>query len=87
MALIHSNLNVRTLIYRFFGLSYILRIAVARNLGLLKDEDKELKGLALFTCIIYRAAERNILADLWDQVEEKYGDQKYSTNPFRQDNE
>jgi IS5 family transposase len=73
---------VRTLTYRFFDLSHIVRIDVARSAGLYHDEDEGLQDFELFARIFERAAADNALAALWDTVERMHADGKYPSNPF-----
>lgn len=73
----------RILIYRFLGLSHIVRINIATKLDLYSDEDEGLKDAEVFERIFDRACSRDILALLWDKIEERYNDGKYPTNPFK----
>lgn len=71
----------RTLTYRFLSLSYVSRIEIAQSLGLLQDEDKNVKDGELFTRFFRRANERDILEKLWDEVESRHANGRYSENP------
>ena len=73
----------RILTYRFFDLSHVVRISIASELGLYLDEDEGLKDSEIFERIFDRACSRNELNLLWDKVEERHGDEKYPTNPFK----
>ena len=73
----------RILTYRFFDLSHVVRINIASELGLYLDEDEGLKDSELFDRIFDRACSKDVLDLLWDKVEEKHGDEKYPTNPFK----
>ena len=72
----------RTLTYRFFDLPHIVRIDVARSLGLYRDEDEGLQDFELFGRIFERAIAENALAALWDAVERQHADGRYPSNPF-----
>lgn len=74
---------VRVLTYRFLDLAHVIRIDIARELGLLKDEDEGLQDYELFERIFTRAVRGDMLAQLWDKVEQKHNDKKYGSNPFR----
>lgn len=74
---------VRVLTYRFFDLAHVVRIDIARELNLLRDEDEGLKDYELFGRVLRRAAQEKLLAELWDKIEERHGDNKYTSNPFR----
>jgi hypothetical protein len=73
---------VRTLTYRFFSLAHVVRLDIARDLKLLKDEDEGLQDYELFRRILHRAAQGNLMAELWDKVEAHH-EGKCGTNPFR----
>ena len=75
--------RVRVLTYRFFNLAHVVRIDIARELKLLKDEDEGLQDYELFERVFTRAARENLLVQLWDKIEERHGDKKYSSNPFK----
>ena len=74
---------IRILTYRFFGLAHVIRIDIARELNLLRDEDEGLEDYELFTRILTRAAKENLLEKLWDIIEKQHGDEKYVSNPFK----
>lgn len=76
----------RILTYRFFDLPYSVRLEIARELDLWSDGDDKMcwESKEVFNLIFERASGGdNVLADLWDRVEEWHDDEKYSTNPFR----
>jgi hypothetical protein len=73
----------RTLTYRFFDLPHVVRVEIARGLGLYEDEDEGLQDFELFARVFHRANEASMLADLWDRIEDKHNDRRYTTNPFR----
>lgn len=75
----------RKLVYRFLSLPYTQIIEIAVGLGLLRDQDKGVEDLELFKRFIARAEEkgREGMAQLWDLVEDKYGSDKDTVNPFR----
>jgi len=74
---------VRVLTYRFFDLAHVVRIDIASELGLLKDEDEGLQDYELFERILTRAAKENLLIQLWDKIEKRHSDEKYASNPFK----
>lgn len=72
----------RTLTYQFFLLPHVVRLEIATNLGLIKDEDEGLPDYELFGRVFKRAASANILDRLWNEVEKKHGHES-GPNPFR----
>lgn len=72
----------RILTYRFFELPHVSRIDIARDLGLLRDEDEGLQDFQLFERVFARAADENLLSEVWNKVEECHNDGKYASNPF-----
>jgi hypothetical protein len=77
----------RILVYRFFELPHIVRLEIARELGLWSDEDDKMcwESKEIFDLIFERASGSvNVLADLWDSVEEWHDDGEYPTNLFRE---
>lgn len=68
--------SARTLAYRFLSLPYHIRIKLAVELELLRDEDKRLQDMELFKQIFRRAKEEDKLAKLWELVEKKYRGEK-----------
>ena len=72
----------RILTYRFFDLPHVVRMDVAQELDLIEDEDEGLRDFELFERVFRRARERSLLADLWEKVESRHGDGKYTDNPF-----
>jgi len=72
----------RVLTYRFFDHPHIVRIDIARKLDLYRDEDEGLQDFELFELIFRRAVDENRLAELWNEVEKRHGDNKYPSNPF-----
>jgi hypothetical protein len=73
---------VRTLTYRFFSLAHVVRLEIAADLKLLRDEDEGLQDYELFTRVLKRAVEAQLLDRLWDEVEARHG-KKETLNPFR----
>lgn len=73
----------RILTYRFFELPHVLRLDTMRELNLIDEEDEGITDTELFRRIMERARERGQLAELWDKVQRKHGDGKYSNNPYR----
>ena len=76
----------RILTYRFFQLPYIVRLKGARELGIWEDEDYGMcqETKEIFDLVFEQVCSVNMVADLWDRVEEQHGDGKYPTNPFRE---
>ena len=72
----------RRLTYRYYGLSFSERLAVAQALELVEDEDKDVAEAELFRRFFQRAAERTLLARLWEEVEARHDDDRGRDNPF-----
>lgn len=72
----------RTLAHRFLSLSFVRRMEVAQALSLLRDEDEGLSEIERSKRIFVRAKENHQLAQLWNEVERRHGDARYSSNPF-----
>ena len=72
----------RRLTYRFLSLPYRKRLEIAQGLGLLREEDKGLRDSELFKRFFARAKEKEILEQLWDEVERRHGE-KLEKNPFK----
>lgn len=72
----------RTLTYQFFSLPHVVRIEIASNLKLIKNEDECLPDYELFGRILKRAADTRVLDQLWDEVAKKHG-HAVEPNPFR----
>lgn len=72
----------RRLVYRFYGLSYVVRLDIARRLGLVEDVDAGISDSEFGRRVFERARTRNLLGDLWEAVEARYSDPA-SANPFR----
>lgn len=73
----------RTLTYRFYELPYVTRLSISQELGLIRDEDETVGEATLFRQVLRRANAEDLLADLWDRVEENHEDQLHSSNPYR----
>ena len=71
----------RKLTYRFMSLPYQVRIDVAQKLGLIENEDSDLKDAQRYEAYFRRAKERGILARLWEAVEQAHG-AGTADNPF-----
>lgn len=71
----------RILTYRFFDLSHVERIDIARELDLLRDDDEGVTDAELYKRIFRRAAESDVLSDLWSKVEEKHTDAEKTEQP------
>jgi len=72
----------RLLTYGFLTLAYPVRFEVAQSLGLLDERDRGLTETETYRLWFRRAAERDLLAALWDLVEKKHG-RTSEANPFR----
>lgn len=72
----------RRLVYRFYGLSYVVRLDISRILGLLEDGDAGISDSEFGKRVFERAKTRHLLGDLWEAVESRYLDPA-SVNPFR----
>ena len=74
---------IRTLAYRFMTLPFITRLNIARQLGLIAD-DEELREENVWKLVFERTRTQKLFGDLWEEVEKAHGgahlpDQK---NPF-----
>src|SRR5205085_1555008 len=77
-----KRMNARQrLTYRFFSLSYLARLDVARELSLLQDEDAGITSEELGRRVFQRAREQRKLGQLWVAVEQRYQDPAQN-NPF-----
>jgi len=74
---------IRTIVYRFFGLSYTTRSLILNELELIYDEDEGIEHTKLFRTLLKRAEEKKVLSRLWERIQESHGDGKYKTNPFK----
>jgi len=74
---------IRTLVYRFFGLSYTTRSSILNGLALLHDKDDGVEHTKLFRILLKRAEEKAVLPQLWGEIEKAHGDCKYTANPFK----
>jgi len=72
----------RRLTYRFLTLPFHVRVDLASTLGLLQDDDKGVPDRMLFQRLFRRAAERNQLARLWEEVERRHGAPTDEPNPY-----
>lgn len=73
----------RTLTYRFLSLPHIVRLEIAQQMALMREEDEGILDAKLFERILARASNGNRLAELWDLVEARHDD-KSPTNPYAQ---
>lgn len=73
----------RTLAHRFLSLAFVDRMQIAQNLGLLTNDDEGRPEGEVYKAFFRRAKARNLLAELWDLVESRHADSKYTENPFR----
>lgn len=71
----------RILTYRFFDLSHVERIDIARELNLLRDDDEGVTDAELYKRIFHRATESDVLSDLWSKVGEKHKDTERTEQP------
>lgn len=71
----------RRLTFRFLTLPFRHQIAVANSLNVLTDEDGALSHEALFRELFRRAAEKGLLAKLWEETEKRHADPA-TFNPF-----
>ena len=72
----------RKLTYKFMDLPHHTKLKIAQNLGLIRDEDEGLRDAELYKRYFDRAAELNKLAELWDLVQNEYGDTD-KDNPYK----
>jgi hypothetical protein len=72
----------RRITYRFYTLPYNVRLRVAQQLGLVKDEDRDVPDAKLFERYFKRAEDHKKLEELWNQVEKAHGDNRFPENPF-----
>jgi hypothetical protein len=71
----------RRLTYRFMSLPYQTRIEVAQKLGLIENEDSDLKDPQRYEAYFRRAKERKLLAKFWEAIERAHGGDAIN-NPF-----
>jgi predicted phosphodiesterase len=71
----------RRLGFRFGTLPYQRRLAIARDLGLLSDEARDLSDRDLFETALAEAVANGRLPDLWESVERAHGSTTEG-NPF-----
>jgi hypothetical protein len=74
----------RRLTFRFFDLPYSSRMDVVQKLGLIEDEDEGVREADRYKRYFERAHERNLLAQLWQEVESRQADGRPDENPFTQ---
>ena len=78
-----SEVNARQrLTYRFFSLSFLGRIDVARGLGLLRESDEGISGEEFGRRIFQRARDERKLEQLWAAVETRFADPA-NNNPYK----
>lgn len=75
---------VRRMTYRFFTLPYHVRLAIAQKLELLQDDDKGIEDHELFKRFFQRAKQKDLLEELWKEVEAKHPDPS-PENPYKKD--
>jgi predicted MPP superfamily phosphohydrolase len=73
----------RILAHRYFSLTYVQKMEIAQQLGLFSDDDCALAGIDLFLAHLRRAKERNLLEQLWSEVQLAHGDGLHHDNPYR----
>jgi hypothetical protein len=71
----------RQLVYRFSSLPWTRRLAIAQELDLVTEDDRNLSSVELARRVLSRAGELNRLDRLWDAVSATYDDS--GPNPFR----
>ena len=71
----------KTLTYRFLSLPHLIRLEIAQEFELLREEDEGLFDAELIVRLLQRAAEGDRLADLWDRLKGSDGDD--TINPYR----
>ncbi|MFT3686377.1 MAG: metallophosphoesterase [Phycisphaerales bacterium] len=62
----------RHLRYRFLSLPHAVRLQIANDFGLIRDEDEGIKDSELWSRILKRAYEGGQSEPLWQKVEERY---------------
>lgn len=70
------------LTFRFLTLSTLDRYEIALKLGLLREGDESLPPNTLFLEVFQRAVDARLLAELWDETEQRHDDPA-RINPFR----
>ncbi len=75
---------LRTLIYRFFDLSYIKRCKILSELNLISEDDEGAEHVDIIDKIIQKATQAKNLIDFWNRVNEEHNDGKYTDNPFNE---
>lgn len=72
----------RKLVYRFLDLSYIDRMNIARELGLLRVEDENVEDMEVYKRVFRRASEAKLLEELRSKVEQLTERKNAVTNPL-----
>jgi hypothetical protein len=72
----------RRLVYRYFGLPFQQRLAVARVLELVEPGDQSAPDVERFRRVLVRARDRQLLRRLWSEVEALHPDGETADNPF-----
>lgn len=78
----HPMNRVRRIAYRFYTLPYNIRLRVAQDLDLVRDEDRDVPDTKLFDRYFKRAQEKRLLERLWGEVENAHHDNRFTENPF-----
>lgn len=84
---IDKNRAIRILVYRFLSLSFISRTMILTKYNLVDEDDEGIEHNNLLEKILKKADEQKKLAELWNEVNYRITDGKYTTNPFNDINE
>jgi hypothetical protein len=72
----------RRLVYRYFGLPFQQRLAVARALDLVEPGDQSAPDVERFRRVVLRARDKRLLGRLWSEVAVLHPDGETADNPF-----
>ena len=72
----------KRLAFRFLKLPYHTQLEIAKKLQFITNAATDLAREELIQTVFRAAREKNTVSDLWDLVEEKYGDVVQEINPF-----
>lgn len=72
----------KVLTYRFFGLSFTVRLQIAQELGLIEDADEQLTERERWQAVFERARAKRRLNDMWQSVRQRSGAMDMVGDPF-----
>ena len=82
---LRSSMTVRehVIAHQFLTLPFRHQIYIAKRLCLITDSDADYGDAALFRLIFKRAAEKELLGSLWDEIEKLHDSPVDLRNPFK----